>query len=103
MSIEDGKIDNDLLLYVNDWFKKKGVSLICPMCKNSDWSTFDCIVSPVQMIGSEPNLYGRRYPTISIVCENCANVQQFNAIHMGLAKPDLIKPDDNSQSGEKSE
>lgn len=63
----------------------------CPMCSNNDW-----VMGPIlsRLYATRALMGGRGYPTLVMVCENCAYTALFNALVIGVDQPDEEDQDD---------
>jgi len=60
----------------------------CPVCRTDKWTLAGHLTTPVLLgVENSISLGGPTYPTISVICNNCGFIQQFNAIVLGVAKP----------------
>jgi hypothetical protein len=69
------------LKWLNEKWKKDAS---CEVCGEKNWQLVGDMVSPLIMSGNNINLGGNSYPSVSLVCKNCANTKYFNAVVMGL-------------------
>ena len=67
------------------WARHWKAPVICPVCKNNEWSIAGHVVSITRhasdgMIGGTQN-----YPHIMVLCTTCAHTMFFNAVSIGVS------------------
>lgn len=75
-----------------DWLNERGVKS-CPMCTKRNWSVGDHLVAPVSYADGAPATGITTYPQVMLVCGNCAYTAFYNAVVVGLIRPEGGKSD----------
>jgi hypothetical protein len=74
--------DNDLI--ERWWGQHSKHSVICPVCKTTNWKIVGHIVK-IQRNAADAN--GSTYPHIIITCNSCAHSMFFDAVRIGITMP----------------
>ena len=70
---------------VTAWFKEKGVTTICPVCRSSGFKVADEFAGLPQHDGEKLNI-NRAYLQVNVICRNCGHIRNFSAKVMGLTE-----------------
>lgn len=84
MPDKNGKLTADEKKKIVEWLDDKGRDHSCPVCKQNSWTVADHVMSGVVHTGGGITFGGASYPTVMIVCNNCAYTRQFMAVPVGL-------------------
>ena len=68
---------------VQAWLNSKGIKVACPCCGHNNWSLGEIISSPIMTQGGM-QIGGPSVPAVQVVCNNCAYINHFAAVPMGL-------------------
>jgi hypothetical protein len=75
--------DNDLI--ERWWGQHSKDSVICPVCKTTDWKIAGHLVN-IQSDAADANANNApSYPHIVVTCKFCAHSMFFNAVQIGIA------------------
>ena len=75
--------DNDLI--ERWWTQHSKDSVICPVCKTTNWKVAGHLVN---IQGDAANGSNRpTYPHVIVTCKSCAHSMLFNAVQIGIATP----------------
>ncbi len=93
MPDEDGRFTQEDNARITDWFKekwKRGYS--CPICAVQNWGVEEYLANaPIVHIPrhsfAPPELTGRTYPFVLVICNNCGYTMFLNAVSIGVSKP----------------
>ena len=66
-----------------DFLNRKRRNHQCPSCGQSNWSPGDVIMAPVMQNGGVA-MGGPSVPMVQVICDNCAYVQLYAAVPIGL-------------------
>ena len=85
------------------WLREK-VKSPCPHCGGESFGVGEYLVAPMQLhlveSGVESVAFGGKiYPCVPVVCANCANLQLYNAVAMGIVTSgnEPSKPEGNDK------
>jgi hypothetical protein len=79
--------DNDLI--ERWWGQHSKDSVICPVCKTTDWKIAGHLVN-IQSDAADANASNTpTYPYIIVICKLCAHSMFFNAVQIGIAATDV--------------
>lgn len=79
---------NELISRLNSFSYSQGIK--CPICGGNNWTLNDLIIESREfqngnlIIGGESHVV----PFVSITCKKCSHTLFFNAIQLGIIKPD---------------
>ena len=65
------------------WLNNKAPAHNCGMCGANKWALGDIIQPPVRT-GDEIALGGPSIPAVMLICGNCAHIELFAAVKVGL-------------------
>ena len=72
---------NKVLAWLDEkWPKERRC---CEICGSESWTLAQDITVPLVFEGSI-KFGGATYPQISVICNNCGNTKNFNAVMMGV-------------------
>src|SRR5690348_14914385 len=75
--------DNDLI--ERWWTQHSKDSVICPVCKTTNWKVAGHLVN---IQGNPVNSSNRpTYPHVIVTCKSCAHSMLFDAVQIGIATP----------------
>ena len=90
------KLDHAQMNKVIEFFDKKwGEFKQCPVCKQSDWTVFERVYDVREYHEEGMVLGGGAIPFVVTSCTNCGNTRFFNAIIVGVVKPQGQKEVEN--------
>ena len=87
MKEQDGRLSAADKNKVTAWLNEKGVNHSCPVCGENEWIVGDHLLTGVlHFPDGGMSLGGAAYPTVILVCSNCAYTRHFMAGPIGLLK-----------------
>jgi len=87
MKLEKPDIDQ-IAKWLNDnWVGKK----LCPCCSVNDWTISDTVFEFRAFHGGGLVVGGSVYPAVGIVCNICGYTLFYNAIKIGIVKPEPLQ------------
>ncbi len=94
----DDKLAPELQDKVKEWIDGHWTgSRKCPICGTSNWNLNPYLASILTVTPERTLNFGRHYPTIVVLCDNCSFVRLFNSKKMGILP---ISTDCNGEEGE---
>lgn len=101
MPDEKGELSPQELQQAVDWFKARQTEdIICPVCKNKNWTIAKHVVAHVSISGNGAMLLGgEAYPQILVTSTECGYTFSMNAVVMGIYP--ARRPPDATDGGAK--
>ncbi len=88
-----GKLSSEDKEKIQKWLKEKWkASNLCPISQDNKWIINDYVTTPMNFGGGGMIVGGQVTPQIMMICASCGYTLYFNAMVMGILKPD-VKPD----------
>ena len=102
MPDHDGKLTDEEREKAVAWLNEKTKNYECPVCGTNNWAIGQHIIQEDIYRGGNVIVGGSVYPTVFVVCTNCAYVRHFMAIQMGVIDPKRPK-EERAPKSEKEE
>lgn len=67
---------------------------VCPSCTDQKWTISDTLCEIREFHGGGFKVAGQIVPVIVVTCSNCGYTMLFNALALGLLKPEEIAPNE---------
>jgi hypothetical protein len=75
---------------IKKWIMKKAPNLKCFCCGYAKWRLGESAAMTIMIDTNSGRIhYMEGYPMIGLICQNCAHIEWFSAILMGL-KPKVV-------------
>jgi hypothetical protein len=87
-----GKLTAEEKSKVQGWLGRHGwpnnLRGLCPICGKGGWVIAEHLVQPMSLGGNRAlNIGGIGYPQVMVISESCGYTMYFNAVLIGLEKP----------------
>ena len=88
-----GKLSPEDKEKIQKWLNEKWkVPKHCPISQDNNWIIGDYVTTPMNYGGGGMIIGGQITPQIMMICTSCGYTLHFNAMFMGIFKPE-VNPD----------
>ena len=69
---------------VQNWLNQNARNFNCTTCNANNWQIGDIVAAPAMDQGGNINIGGRSVPMVQVICGQCAHIELFAAVPIGL-------------------